>query len=136
MIGHDIAATLPELRSHAESMMTDACVITGPNGSPTWDDATGTYTIPAGSTVYAGPCRLRMPGRVTRADSGDAAFAVDEGTLSLPVDGSEDVGAGMVALVALGNDPIASVSVSIQATHVQTNSTARRLPVKLVSRDA
>jgi len=28
------------------------------------------------------------------------------------------------------------VTVTVQAAHVQTNSTARRLPVKVVSRDA
>lgn len=136
MLGQDIEAALPELRAQAESMMHDACVITGPGGSPTWNDTTGEYDIPDGASVYAGKCRLRMPGRVTRVDAGAASFAVDEGTLSLPVDGSEDVAAGMTAVVALDNDPMASVTVAIQASHVQSDSTARRLPVKLVSRDA
>jgi len=118
-------------------MMTDSCVVTGPGGEPVWNDATGEYETPAGSTVYSGKCRLRMPRTSgSRVDAGDASWAVDDGVLSLPVVGSEAVGSGHVAVVALGNDPTASVTVTVQAGHVQTNSTARRLPVKVVARDA
>lgn len=136
-LGGDIAAELPELRAHAESLMTDSCVITGPGGAPTWDDATGTYTPAAAPTVYSGKCRLRMP-RTTGAatEVGDAGWAVDDGVWSLPITGSEAVARGHVAVVSLGSDPLASVTVTVQATHAQTDSTARRLPVKVVSRDA
>ena len=135
-LGDDIAAVLPELRAQAESMMRDSCVITGTTAG-TWDDATGTYGEPTSGTVYAGKCRLRMP-RTTgsRADAGDASWAVDDGVLSLPVDGSQAVASGHVAVVTLGSDPMASITVTVQATHVQTDSTARRLPVKVVVRDA
>lgn len=116
--------------------MRDSCVITTTTPGA-WDDATGTYGAPTTSTAYSGPCRLRMPSaRGSRVDSGEATWAVDEGTLSLPVVGSEDVASGMTAVVTLGNDPLATVGVFVQATHVQTDSTARRLPVKVVARDA
>lgn len=118
-------------------MMVDSCIITGSGGAPVWDDATGTYTTPAAVTVYEGACRLRMP-RTTgsKSEAGEASWAVDDGVLSLPVAGSEGIGAGHVAVVTLSNDPASSVTVTVQAAHVQANSTARRLPVKVVSRDA
>ena len=136
-LGGDIAWALPGLRAEAESMMVDTCVITGPGGSPVWDDATGTYTTPAGVTVYEGACRLRMPRTIgSKSEAGEASWSVDDGVLSLPVTGSEDVAAGHVAVVTLTNDPAATVKVTVQAAHIQTNSTARRLPVKVVARDA
>lgn len=136
-LGRDVARALVELRVQAESLMRDSCVITGPGGTPVWNDSTGQYETPDGSTVYEGACRLRMPRTAgTRTESGDASWAVDDGVLSLPVDGSEAVGSGHVAVVTLGNDPMASVTVTVQSMHVQTDSTARRLPVKLVARDA
>ena len=136
-LGNDLAAALPGMRAQAESMMTDSCVITDGTGEPVWNNDTGTYDVPAGATVYSGKCRLRMP-RMTgsRVDVGEASWAVDDGVLSLPVDGSEAVAAGHVAVVTLRNDSAASVTVTVQATHVQTASTARRLPVKVVARDA
>lgn len=136
MLGDDIAAALPELRAQAESMMTDSCVITGAGGEPVWDDGLGQYVTPAGSTVYSGKCRLRMPrASGTRTEAGNASWAVDDAILSLPVDGSEAVASGMAAVVALGNDPTASVALTVQAGHFQTHSTARRLPCKVVFRD-
>lgn len=135
-LGERIAAALPELRAQAESTMVDSCVITA-SVAGAWDDATGTYGDPTDTTVYEGKCRLRMP-RTTgsRVEAGGATWAVDDGVLSLPVDGSEDVTSGHVAVVTLSNDPAATVTVTVQAGHVQTHSMARRLPVKLVARDA
>lgn len=136
-LGSDIAEALPELRAEAEARMRDSCVITGPGGEPVWNDTTGRYETPAGATVYSGKCRLRMPRTAgTSTEAGDASWAVDDGVLSLPVHGSEDVASGHVAVVTLGSDPMTTVTVTVQATHVQTDSTARRLPVKLVARDA
>lgn len=135
-LGSDLAAALPELRAAAESRMRDTCVISS-EGVPVWDEDSGTYTTPAGATVYEGPCRLRMP-RTTgsRRDVGDASWAVDDAVLSLPIVGSEGVLSGHVAVVTLTDDPLGTVTVTVQASHTQTDSTARRLPVKVVARDA
>lgn len=136
MIGDDLAAVLPELRAQAESMMRDTCVITAEVAGG-WNDDTGTYDEPTQTTIYSGKCRLRMPRAAgARVESGAATWAVDDGVLSLPVDGSQAVTAGHVAVVTLSNDPLGTVRVTVQATHAQTDSTARRLPVKVVSRDA
>ena len=137
-LGSDIAAALPDLRAAAESLMWDSCVIKGAGAEPVWNDETGEYDAPAdGPTVYAGPCRLRMPRAAgSRVESGEASWAVDDGVLSLPIVGSESVAAGHVAVVSLRDDPLGTVAVTVQATHAQTSSTARRLPVKVVSRDA
>lgn len=64
MIADDIAAALPELRAHAESMMVDSCLITrqrlDPNGEPvrTMDPDTLELTY-VWDEVYAGKCRVQ-----------------------------------------------------------------------------
>ena len=117
--------------------MLDSCVITGAAVPGEWSDETGSYGDPTSPTVYSGKCRLRMPRTAgSTVQAGEASWAVDDGVLSLPVDGSEGVAAGHVAVVSLANDPAATVTVTVQAGHVQTFSTACRLPVKVVSRDA
>src|SRR5690349_19563492 len=106
-------------------MMRDSCVITD-GGEPVWNNTTGTYDIPAGATVYEGRCRLRMPRAAgSRENAGEASWAVDDGILSLPVAGSQAVAAGHVAVVSLSRDPAATVTVTVQETQVQTDSTAR-----------
>lgn len=138
MLGHDIAAALPELRAHAESLMVDSCIVTR-GGEPTWDDATGTYTPGAATTVYEGKCRLRNAAPAPQtADAGETVWAVDLVVVSLPVAGSEGVLDGdTVTVTASAHDPAAAGTVlTVQAAHVQTFSTARRLSCQVVSRDA
>ena len=135
-LADDIAAALPELRAQAESMMVDACLITSA-GEPVWDDATGTYLPPTLTTVYEGKCRVRNANPAPQsADAGEAMWAVDLIVLSLPVSGSEAVADGHeVTFTAARDSALLSVTAVVQAGHVQTNSTARRLPCKVVSRD-
>ena len=137
MLGDDIAAALPELRAHAESMMVDACLITSA-GEPVWDDATGTYVPGPGTTVYEGKCRVRNANPAPQnADAGEAAWAVDQVVLSLPLDGTAAVTDGCTATItACLNDPgMVGLVLTVQAGHFQTDSTARRVPCQVVSRD-
>lgn len=137
-LGDDIAAVLPELRAQAESMMVDTCRITHP-GASVWDDETGTYTPGEPVTVYEGKCRLRRPAPAPQStDAGETEWAVDVLVLSLPIAGSEDVADGnTVTMLTSANDPaMVGLELSVQGGHWQTNSTARRLPVKVVTHDA
>lgn len=139
MLGDAIAAELPALRREAESLMVDSCRITADGSAPVWDDATGTYTPATGATVYEGRCRLRKPSAAPRdVDSGEAGWAVDDYVLSLPVDGSEAVAGGhTVEVLSSANDPAAvGMLLEVQGGHWQSQSTARRLPCKVVTRDA
>lgn len=118
--------------------MVDTCLITT-EGDPVWDEADGIFTTGEPFTVYDGPCRLRKPSAAPQGvDVGEAGWAVDDYVLSLPVAGSENVADGhTVEIVTSVNDPAAvGLLLTVSGGHWQTNSTARRLPCKVVSRDA
>ena len=91
-----IAATLPELRAHAESMMVDTCTVTrASTGAPVVDNNNGTVTPAAPATIYAGPCRVQLPDAVEKAaEAGGDALSVQAAIISLPVAGSEAVAVG------------------------------------------
>jgi len=87
MLGDDIAAALPELRAHAESLMRDRCVITDPTTAErAWDAATGTYGPASPVTVYAGQCRVqRGLGGTSDAQAGGATWGVNAVSVQLPI---------------------------------------------------
>ena len=137
MLGEDIAAHLPELRAHAESLMQDTCRVTSA-GAPVWNDTTGTYAPGTASTVYEGKCRLRKPSAAPQGvESGEAAWTVDDYVLSLPLVGSEDVAGGHDVEIVTALDPAAvGLLLTVTGGHWQTHSTARRIPCRVVARDA
>ena len=133
-LGDDLAAALPELRAHAESMMRDSCVITDGTGEPTWDEASGSW-IPAsgGGTLYEGKCRVTMqdlqPGS---AEAGDANYVVSRPRVDLPASSPGPFPAGaVVTFTAVGSlsDPalLSSVFKVVQETSKKSFATARRL---------
>ena len=130
MLGHDIAAALPELRAHAESLMVDACTITrAGSGVSTIDEATGTVVPPAGTTVYDGPCRVQRPGTSTapRADTG--GYEIGVGTLfaQLPIDAT-GVRRGDTFTVTGATDPdLLGVDARVEANLAKTHATKRTL---------
>lgn len=140
MLGQEIEAVLPELRAQAESLMVDTCRITADGeGEGDWNDANGTYDQPERVTVYEGKCRLRRPSAAPRdADSGEALWSVDDYVLSLPVEGSEDVADGhAVEMVSSSLDAaVVGLELTVAGGHWQSHSTARRVPCKVVTRDA
>ena len=76
MIGDDIAEALPELRAHAESLMTATATVTR-DGEPAWDPETETM-IGGAVTVYDGPARL------IRAAAGGAVDAAGDDVQATP----------------------------------------------------
>ena len=139
LLGDDIARALPELRSHAESMMRDTCTVERRTGPGVWNQSTGLYTDDAPTVVYAGPCRVRnMQPNPQAADAGEAEWASDLIYVHLPVAGSEGVKDGdVVRITSAANDAaLVDLEVTVTGLHVQTNATARRLPCRLVTRDA
>lgn len=125
-------------RAFARRLRSTTCNITIP-GEPTWDNTTGTYTDGAPVVIYSGSCRLRMPYAYPQnAEAGDTAWAVDRGILSVPIAGTGDITDGMtVTITANPHDPaMVGVELTILTGHYQTDATARRLPVQIVSRDA
>lgn len=135
-----IAAALPQLRAEAEARMTSTCTATTP-GEPVWDDVAGEYTPGPVTTLYTGPCRLRMGNPAPQnADAGETTWAVDRGVLSLPISdatSADVVDGALVTITANPNDPaVVGLELTVLAGHFQTDSTARRLPVQVVTRDA
>jgi len=134
-----IAATLPELRAHAESMMVDTCTVERLTGNGVWNPSTGLYTDDAPTVIYSGPCRVRnMLPNPQQADAGEAAWSSDLVYVHLPVAGSEGVSDGdVVRITSAANDAaLVDLELAVTGLHVQTNATARRLPCRLVTRDA
>ena len=60
-LGSDVASQIPYLREQALSLMVDSAVVTRGGGPPTFNPATGEMEPSAGTEIYAGACRLRMP---------------------------------------------------------------------------
>jgi hypothetical protein len=134
-----IATTLPELRAHAESMMVDTCTVERLTGNGVWNPSTGLYTDDAPTVIYSGPCRVRnMLPNPQQADAGEAAWSSDLVYVHLPVAGSEGVSDGdVVRITSAANDAaLVDLELAVTGLHVQTNATARRLPCRLVTRDA
>lgn len=133
-----IAATLVKGRTLAESMMVDSCVVER-HGEDTWNAADGIYTDGATLVVYNGKCRVRnAQPNPQMADAGEAAWSSDLVYVHLPVTGSEAVKDGdVVRITAAANDSaLVDLEAHVTGLHVQTNATARRLPCRVVTRDA
>lgn len=65
MIGHDIAAALPELRAQAESLMVDSCDIH--RQTTGWNEATQKSETTWAPVHLALPCALDIPPATSRA---------------------------------------------------------------------
>ena len=138
-LGDDIARALPELRAHAESMMRDTCTVERHTGNGVWNPLTGLYTDDAPTVIYSGPCRVRnMLPNPQQADAGEAAWSSDLVYVHLPVAGSEGVSDGdVVRITSAANDAaLVDLELAVTGLHVETNATDRRLPCRLVTRDA
>lgn len=123
-------------RAQAEALMESTCVITrtAPGVPPVNADGSTNDEV---TTVYTGACRLRFP--TVRAEQvlvEGQSIARDKGILSLPVVGdSAAVRADDIAVVTLSAvlDPGSTVIVRVQVPFTQTHSTARRMPVEVLS---
>lgn len=73
MLGDDVAAALPHLRAHAESLMVDTVLVQVATGETTIDPVT-LAEVPAFTDVYAGPARIQRPGSLSPRDDVAGAF--------------------------------------------------------------
>lgn len=135
-LGSDVAAALPELRVQAESLMVSTCTITRGGGAGVWNEATGAYDATA-TTIYSGPCRLifRSNSVVRETDAQGQFLLEQEPQLSLPVVGSETVTVGDAVTITANPYDAAMVGLTLRIAgiHTQTQATARRFPVEVVT---
>lgn len=141
MIADDIAAALPELRAHAESLMVDTCTVTRVSDDPpVWDGVAGTYTPAPPVVVYQGRCQLpKVNPSAQDADAGETNWAKGIVLIKLP----------MTAAVGEVGDPLAvsdghdvavtsrgDLTLSVRFTMPQTFEKSRKVSCQAVSRDA
>ena len=119
-LGEEIRYVTPELRSSAESLMVDTVTVTRP-GADTFNPATGLLTAAAGTTIYEGPGRLRLP----TAQESDVMFGEEQLTryrfvACLPHD-TTGVQIGDVLTITKSGDPdVVQRSYTITAVHLST----------------
>jgi hypothetical protein len=145
MIDDDLASVLPTLQAHAESRMRDTVLVTVP-GEPVWDPVTGTHnpgepTVVYGPTVgpHFGKARIRNAyPNPQDADAGETMWAKDLVIVSVPVSmtGIDDGMDVEVVEVGPGSASEVGARMTVTAQHFQTDSTARRFPCQVVTRNA
>lgn len=84
MIGHDVAAALPELRAQAESLMTATCDID--RATTAWDEDEQA-TVTTWASVHADiPCAFVIPPATSRALLTDEAVTPESPVVKVSVD--------------------------------------------------
>lgn len=137
MLGHDVAAALPELRAHAESLMVDTLLIEGPTGNKTLDPVT-LAEVDEFAEVYSGPGRIQRPGSLSPRDGvvGGVEFGLQAILAQLPLSAT-GIGRGMrvtVTAIGDGTDPdLLGLVATVQANLTKTHPTKRTLVCEQVT---
>lgn len=132
MLGDDIAANLPALRSQAESLMRSECRIERLS-EPVLDEETGLYT-PARLTVYEGKCGLEFANTSAREVTPQSQSVVEQAPmLKVPVGATAAILPGDVGtLTAHPNDSqMVGMQFRIAGLHTRTWGTMRRLQIEV-----
>lgn len=122
-----LSTILAHGRARAAQRMSDACAIEHQTGVVSNDD-TG-VTTPVTTTVYTGPCRVKLAGPGTATDGGEVTVAVISPEVHVPVVGTEGVVHGdLVTITSALNDPaLAGRVFRVVGKDVKSESTVRRL---------
>jgi len=128
--GADIAAALPELRAHAESLMTDTVRlerVTGSTPDPVTLEMVDTY-----ETVYEGEGRVQRSGQLSPHESvaGEVEFGVNALMVQLPLSASGIKKNDRVTVVAVDpvSDPdLLGLVATVRANLTKTHATKRTL---------
>lgn len=122
-------------RALAEGLMEDACLVTRPGSRTGTDPVTGKDVISAALQVYAGPCRVQLPGSqedVRRA--GDRSWTVQRLTLSLPMSAASVEVGDVVEVTATALDlGLLGRRYRVVESFAKTHATARRLSCEEVT---
>lgn len=132
MIGHDIAAALPELRAQAESMMITPCRISR-TGTVTANPDTGADVIIPGAKVYAGGCKVQArEGQPQPAESGTATVIAQSLEVHVPASSGPYRKGDLVEILDRPDGAAAVVErrFRVEGLHRKTWQTAQRLQVE------
>ena len=131
MLGHDVLAALPDLRSHAESLMVDSCVIRARTGRAT-DPVTGEVADTYGDPVYSGKCRMQSRDALARTtEVGPVLVEVMRREVHIPVGTGSGVAVGHVVDYTSTRNPVLNGTYRVTDLGPdKTHGTARRLVVE------
>lgn len=133
-LGGEIASALPGLRAEAEAMMRSSVKIG--SRTETTDPNTLATVIVWDPMTYTGPARIRFVSQgLADVDAGGQVVAIQNAVLSLPIDGSGAVFTDQVVEVTANpaDSDLAGKLFRISGYHGQTDSTARRFPLEVIS---
>jgi len=129
-LGDGIAAALPELRAHAESLMTDTIRLERVTGMH--DDPDTLETVTDYETVYEGRGRVQRSGQLSphEAVAGEVEFGVNALMVQLPLSASGIRKNDRVTVVAVDpvSDPdLLGLVATVRANLTKTHATKRTL---------
>jgi len=130
MLGEDIAAHLPELRAHAESLMVDTLTVQRQSG--TTIDADTLVEVPLVTTVHTGPGRVQRPGALSPQDQVAVGFEFSVRAIlaQLPLSATGILEGDRVTVTAIGplTDPdLLGLVATVRANLTKTHPTKRTL---------
>lgn len=133
MLGADIAAALPELRAHAESLMVDSATVRRIDpDNPTTTDPVTLEEVPNYVTVWSGPCRVQRSGALSQQETSPGGYEFGVGSIlaQLPLSATGIVRGDTLTVTAVGDisDPdLVGVVTTVQANLTKTHATKRTL---------
>ena len=130
MLGEDIAAHLPELRAHAESMMVDTLTVEHQTGVTVNTDTLA--ETPVFVTVYSGRGHIQRSGALSPSDqvAGGFEFGIGTPLAQLPLTATGIRKGDRVTVTAVGplTDPdLLGLVATVQANLTKTHPTKRTL---------
>lgn len=122
---------LTAARAAAESLMLDTCTITRGAGEPVWNDETGTYTTPAGETLYQGPCKVQTyQAFESTPEAGEQRLTIQRYYVHVPVGAVKYQQGDRILVTASPYNPaLAGSEFVVQGAHDKSLQTAHRLLV-------
>lgn len=131
------AETVEEGRELAEELMVDACSIAAPAGRGTF--AAGTYTAPASTPVYAGPCQVQMTDSLNAQTPqvGERQITLLRTVVKVPLAATGIEVGHVLTITAVGapsDVELVDKEFRVEATHAKTYATCRRLQCEEVAR--
>ena len=137
-LGDDIAAALPDLRAHAESLMQDRVLVEHVTGTEPEPDPVTLETVYIYETVYEGKGRVQRSGQLSPHESvaGEVEFGVNALMVQLPLSALGIKKGHRVTVTAVdpGSDPdLLGLVATVQANLTKTHATKRTLVCEEVS---
>lgn len=130
--GAGIAAALPRLQAHAESLMTSTATFTR-RGERVWDEDTGQY-VDAPVTVYEGRCKIQtFQAYESEPEAGGATRVIQRYYLHVPVSAGIFLPGDRAEVTASGNPILVGNVYVVAGPHEKDWQTAQRLLADLDS---